>query len=151
MVSCLVIVAICLSPVHALAGSCLCGNSSSELSSTVCCSVDTQAKSCCSADQKVSSCCVSKPATIAACHCNPSTESCQCETCECADSSDTPSSPPAAPPTESHETQTFVTFSFISWVHTQTTMFPADSGSTSLRMVTLSSQQTCVLLSRFTC
>ena len=85
--------------------------------------------------------------------CSTSVESsCECSNCDCASSEEPVSTPPAIP-TESNETetQTYVTCAFDNWIQTANPQFPVASGYSHSTLAYRTAQQTCVLLSRFTC
>ena len=97
------------------------------------------------------SCCSKKPIAQACC-CNPSASECQCGDCQCT-GQDAPAPLPAAPTSQSVELIFVGTLGFAvaqtpQWPTTQKVDWPSSYG-TSVQSCT--AQQTCVLLSRFTC
>ena len=154
MITWLAMVAVCLQPVPVFATSCSCENSTERiLKTTSCCLIEPVSKTCCSTEQDESTSCCTTAVSSPVCKCNPDASECRCGNCKCADWDDGPSLPPAVPPTESNESQvqSFATTSFLSWIRTRATMYPTNLRATNPRLVSLSSKETCVLLSRFTC
>lgn len=118
--------------------------------------VSAASSSCCSSSadvQEANACCSSKALTAKGCCCNPQASSCECSDCGCVDDDDSNSSLPAIPTSETVEVVTLTLTGIAPWVD-----YPR--GNEIKRLVrsnsvaehaALSSQQTCILLSRFTC
>lgn len=112
--------------------------------------------SCCSSSaegQETAGCCSSKPVTKNKCCCNPQVLACECGDCGCGEGNDSKSSLPAIPTTETTEVITPTLICAAPFVG-----FPRESEVKRVgysidvaEHAALSSQQTCVLLSRFTC
>lgn len=120
-----------------------------EAPSETCCGElsKVQKQGCCSQTE-------SKATSVAtSCCCNPVALACGCGECGCSEDDDSHAPPPAIPGTETTEVVS------PTWISAAPSIcFPrasevkrADSPKTVAVHATLSSQQTCVLLSRFTC
>lgn len=115
---------------------------------------DSGVSSCCGGSvEKETSCCASKKAEPKPCCCNPEASTCQCEDCECSESNESHPPTPAIPTNETNEVVTSTLICAAPFVG-----FPKASeqkraaiSKTVADHATLTSQQTCVLLSRFTC
>ena len=110
--------------------------------------------SCCSSlAKKQSSCCSSKPAVAKKCCCNPDAAVCQCGDCGCSDDNKSNSYLPAIPTNETTEvvTPTLICSAPSVGYPRESTIKRVDYQNTFAEYAALSSQQTCVLLSRFTC
>ena len=139
-----------LQPLMARLGSgCNCGveaSADSSVSTTSCCGNLP-------AEQSPKSCCSSKQTAAKKCCCNPEASVCRCSDCRCSDKSDSKSSFPVMP---THETTEVVSPTLIcaapfvgypSESKAQPNAYPNAVAEFAAR----SSQETCVLLSRFTC
>lgn len=156
MCSWLAIVAVSIQPIVASAVSCLCDEKSDSATFESCCDAEPVTQSCCSAVDSVnssSSCCSSTQFKKSTCKCDSNAASCECGDCQCADSNGGSTAPPAIalPTSNESQTQTFVSCSFIESIHTQATNQLTNSRSSYLVQDSLTAQETCVLLSRFTC
>lgn len=115
---------------------------------------DSGVSSCCGGSvEEEASCCSSKKAKTNPCCCNPEALTCQCVDCRCGES-DEPHPPAPAIPT--NETTEIVSPTLV--CSTPHVGFPKPSEIESVAFsrnvadqATLTAQQTCVLLSRFTC
>lgn len=129
---------------------CECG-----VESTANVSLDGEATSCCSsssAETKQPSCCSNQVAKK--CCCNPNATACGCgDSCQCSGSSKPVPIVPAVPTNESSEVVSVTLIcsaplvGFPKTCQTQQTCYPTSAATHAAR----TSQQTCVLLSRFTC
>ena len=103
--------------------------------------------------QMQGSCCSPKHENTNPCRCNPVALSCECSDCGCSDDNESHAPIPAIPSNETSEVVTPTSicsapfFGFPRASEIKQSAFPKSV----LDHATLSSQQTCVLLSRFTC
>ena len=98
-------------------------------------------------------CCSSKPATATKCCCNPEAAVCECGDCGCSQDNDHSSPLPAIPTNETTEVVTptlFCAAPFVGYPR-EIEVKQVDYQKAVAEFAALSSQQTCVLLSRFTC
>ena len=158
MFSWLAIVTVFVQPVVAWMPTCHCAaspvNNAAESQSSCdsvklgsCCGIDRDAA------RSLNDCCTASRNTTSACRCDSSALFCQCGNCQCADRQEPPPVPPAVPPTESQKTptQTFLTLAFVDSIHTRSDRYPKSIQFFPAKPVSHSAQQSCVLLSRFTC
>jgi len=142
-------VAIGLQPLLFSSGSgCTCDATASvdaEISLATCCASLAEV-------QHQNNCCSSKPTKSKPCCCNAETLACECGDCGCSEDEDSNSSLPAIPPSETKVVSPTL-ISSAPWLG-----FPRENEikragfpQAVAEFAALSSQQTCVLLSRFTC
>ena len=118
---------------------------------------DVPAASCCRVPVKVqesSSCCSSKPATQSGgCCCNPEALVCECVNCHCGEANETTAPTSAIPSNETTEvvSPTLICATPLVCCPKQSEITRASFRRTVAEHAALSSQETCVLLSRFTC
>lgn len=127
-----------------------------ETTGSVTADISGSESSCCSSlkiEQGQTDCCASKPATPKECCCNPIASVCECGDCGCSVDNDKNSPLPAIPTNETTEVVTPVLICAAPIVG-----YPRDRNvlrvvyqDTAAEFAALSSQETCVLLSRFTC
>lgn len=113
------------------------------------------ASTCCSIENKEvpDTCCSSKTATAKKCCCNPSASVCECGDCGCSEGNDNQSPLPAIPTNEKTEVVTPVlicTAPIVGYPFDREVQ-RVDYQNTAVEFAALSAQETCVLLSRFTC
>lgn len=116
----------------------------SDVASTSCCKFESVQKN---------SCCSDKQPMATSCRCNPIAAGCVCGECSCSEKDDSKSPLPALPTNETTELASPILIGCGSFVG-----YPGDPEivgaglpKSSAKLMALSSQQTCVLLSRFTC
>lgn len=121
-------------------------------------SVDTNAdsgvSSCClTSVEEEASCCSSKKAETNPCCCNPEASTCECGDCGCSESNESHPPAPAIPTNETNEvvTPTLICAAPFVGFPKASELKRAATPKTVADHATLTSQQTCVLLSRFTC
>ena len=111
---------------------------------------DHDIKSCCSKPIVDSGCCSKEPELATACCCNPNASVCDCDDCNCSEEK-SPGQPLPAIPTSEIVTPTLVLaapeLGFPNPCEPKTLNVPKPFSAAAV----LSSKQTCVLLSRFTC
>ncbi len=113
--------------------------------------------SCCNSvaeEQAQTGCCSSKPAVLSKCCCNPEAVVCGCgDHCGCSEDSDSNSSLPAIPTNETTEVVTLSSVCAAPFVGypRESEVKQVDYSNSAAEHAARSSQQTCVLLSRFTC
>ncbi len=118
---------------------------------------DVPAASCCSVPVKVQesrSCYSSKPATQSGgCCCNPEALACECVDCRCGEAKEPTAPTPAIPSNETTEvvSPTLICATPLVCYPKQSEINRASYPGTVAEYAALSSQETCVLLSRFTC
>ena len=131
-------------------------NSQSQCDCSANVEVDNSTATCCNESVEVQidrSCCSSKPTSLNKCCCNPEATVCQCGNCECGEDKN-PSQPiPAIPSSETNEVVSPTLICAAPFVG-----YPQESQikrvglpNKACEFAALTSQQTCVLLSRFTC
>ena len=114
---------------------------------------DSGVSSCCGGSVEEVSCCSSMKAEPKPCCCNPEASTCQCGDCGCSESKESHPPTPAIPTNETNEVVISTLICAAPFVG-----FPKASeqkraaiSKTVADHATLTSQETCVLLSRFTC
>ena len=110
--------------------------------------------SCCnSLVEEQSSCCSSKPAMPMKCCCNPEATVCGCNNCGCSEDNDSNLPLPAIPTNETTEvvTPTLICAAPLVGYPREIEVKRVKYQNAVPEFAALSSQQTCVLLSRFTC
>lgn len=146
----LAVVALCVPPIPLVAGDCSCGDTSRAVENESCCVAAPVATSCCSTK---TTCCETEEAALSPeCGCSSADQGCECPSCGCTSSNDLPPVPPAIP-SESNESQTqslLVTLS-IGWIDVPDVKYPVNAGQVIPASISRTAQQTCVILSRFTC
>ncbi len=116
--------------------------------------VNSGVSSCCgNSVEKETSCCDSKNAEPKPCWCNPEASTCECGDCGCSESNESHPPTPAIPTNETNEvvTSTLICAAPFVGFPTAGEQKSAAIPKTVADHATLTSQQTCVLLSRFTC
>ena len=115
---------------------------------------DSGVSSCCggSVEEEVS-CCSLKKAETNPCCCNPEASTCECGDCRCSEDNESPPPTPATPTNETNEvvTSTLICAAPFVGFPRASELKRAAIPKTVADHATLTSQQTCVLLSRFTC
>ena len=114
---------------------------------TSCCAKSNDSSNCCGS---ASTCC-STSKTTGSCECDSNSDGCQCEDCKCKES-DGKQSPLPAVPTQSETQSQTVVVSIALDLLSDDQQGPSLKGPVSLsKVVARTAQQTCVILSRFTC
>ena len=149
----LAMIALCLQP-NSMGGSgCGCDDKAqSSPQQATCCSAKSDLSTCCSTRESNTTCLPTKPATSGCC-CDPTNDVCLCEDCDCCVKDESPAPPltipPANPPTDVQIQISLFSFPF------ETLPLKTESDRVSTHTANdsdaLSAQQTCILLSRFTC
>jgi hypothetical protein len=120
-------------------------------------SVSTSNSSCCSSSgehQVQTGCCSAKPVTTKKCLCNPQASVCECgDGCGCSEANDSNTLLPAIPTNEKTEvvTSTLICAAPFVGYPRESEIKPDAYRNGVAEHAALSSQQTCVRLSRFTC
>ncbi len=130
---------------------CSCDTTSSVTAATLgyessCCNNQTK-------EQAQNDCCASKPATPKECCCNPIASVCECDDCGCSVDNDKNSPLPAIPTNETTEvvTPVLICAAPVVGYPRDREVRRVDYQNNAAEFAALSSQETCVLLSRFTC
>jgi hypothetical protein len=144
--------AIGLQPFVSSSGSgCSCDTTSSVTAATL-----GNDSSCCNSlkkEQAQTDCCASKPASAKECCCNRIASVCECDDCGCSVDNDKNSPLPAIPTNETTEvvTPVLICAAPIVGYPRDREVSRVDYQDTAAEFAALSSQETCILLSRFTC
>lgn len=142
-------VAIALQPQLSSSGSgCDCSTTESQVptnTSSTCCGIQKEEapSTCCSSDREESK----------QCCCDPTASVCECGACECSEDNDNHSPLPAIPANETTEvvTPVLICAAPIVGYPREREVSRVGYQDTAVEFAALSSQETCVLLSRFTC
>ena len=152
----LAMVAICVQPILVSPASCGCDHQSvaGSAMATGCCNEAPIRNSCCSESPSnttiIKDCCSASESDRLQQSCHSSGNACHCNDCHCARPVQTPVTPPAIPP-ETSQAQSFVSRTVESWISSIDVGSPIGGWCGQSISFCLTAQQTCVLLSRFTC
>lgn len=131
-------------------------DSQSQCNCSVNVAVDDSTATCCHESVEIEierSCCSSKPLSANKCCCNPAATACQCGDCECGEDKTSSQPIPAIPASETNEvvSPTLICDAPFVGYPQDSPIKPVGLQNKACELAALTSQQTCVLLSRFTC